>query len=358
MIRAEVRVSWERALRAGVDRDRPRGLDTADDAQLGAARARSGLDQAWPAVARELTAVAKLDEHLIFLSDRTGRLLWVAGSNTARATAERVNLVPGARWDEAVVGTNGVGTVLRLGHPYQIRGREHYLRAVNGFTCSAAPIRDQTDGQILGVLDVTAPAHATNALTLTVVAQAARLAEAQLRTAQIDHDRRLLARFADRVAWHADRRVALVGSDGRVLRASPPGWLSRLEPPIDGGPKVTGDGQQIEVEPLAVGGPYVAVGVATEPSILRVVIADRSQASVTLGTSHRVLSRRHTELLRILLSNPAGLSAAELAERIYGDAGKVSTVRGEITRLRRVLGARVQADPYRVVGSIDADLGG
>lgn len=358
MIRAEVRVSWERALRAGVDRDRPRGLDIADDSQLDAERAGSGLDRAWPAVVRELATVAKLDEHLIFLSGRTGRLLWAAGSNAARATAERVNLVPGARWDEAVVGTNGVGTVLRLGHPYQVRGREHYLRAVNGFTCSAAPIRDQTDGQILGVLDVTAPAHATNALTLTVVAQAARLAEAQLRTARIDHDRRLLARFADRVAWHADRRIALVGSDGRVLRASPPGWLSRLDPPIDSGPTVTGDGQQIDVEPLGAGGPYVAVGVATEPTVLRVLIADHGRASVTLGTSQRVLSRRHTQLLRILLSNPAGVSAAELAERIYGDAGKVSTVRGEITRLRRVLGSRLQADPYRIVGPIDSDLRG
>lgn len=343
-------------MRAGVSPDRPRSLDDLDDTTLMSARASSGLADTWSAIVRELESVARLDGHLVFLSDRTGMLLWYAGTTSARSAAERVNLVPGARWDENAAGTNGVGTVLTLGRPFQVRGREHYLRPVTGFTCSAAPIRDQSTGRVLGVLDVTTPAREANALTLTVVAQAARLAEAQLRDAQLNNDLRHLARFADRAAWHTDRYVALVSADGRVLRAAPPGWLYRIDPPVTAGHRTTRDGQRVEIEALGPDGPYAVVAVSPTPAALSVSIRDRTRARVTIGDSQRQLGERHTELLRALLRNPDGLSAAELARIVYGDAGKVSTVRGEITRMRRILGNRLQASPYRVTGQLDSDL--
>lgn len=356
MTRTEVRGAWQRALSAGLNRDRPRWTDDLDGDALRTARERSGLAQAWPMLLHQLSSVTHLDGHLVFLSDADGRLLWKAGTGTARAAAERVHLVPGATWREDVVGPNGVGTVLSLGRPYQIRGREHYFRAVNAFTCSAAPIRDHAHGDILGVLDVTAPASAANALTLTVVAQAASLAEAQLRRDQLNRDIAVLDRFSDRVAWHAQRRVALVDANGRVLRASPPGWLPPLPAPVLTGAGHSPDGQLIDVEPLGAGGPYVVVGTAPQPATLRISIRNRVQAGVSLGDSTHVVSARHTELLRVLLSNPDGIGAKGLAEALYGDATKVSTVRGEISRLRRVLGNRLQAAPYRITGRLETDL--
>ncbi len=358
MTRTEVHGAWQRALGAGLNRDRPRWADDLDGDALREARSRSRLAQSWPVILDELSSVTRLDGHLVFLSDATGRLLWKAGTRTARSAAERVHLVPGASWHEEVVGPNGVGTVLSLGRPYQIRGREHYFRAVNAFTCSAAPIRDRTHGKVLGVLDVTAPAHAANELTLTVVAQAARLAEAHMQRAQLDRDIEVLNRFSDRVAWHAQRRVALVDASGRVLRASPSGWLPAVSTPVVAGAALSPDGQPIDIEPLGVDGPYVVVGTAAPPSTLQVSIRDRVRASVTLGDSHHIISARHTVLLRALLSNPDGIGAKELAEAVYGDATKVSTVRGEVTRLRKVLGNRLQAAPYRITGRLETDLEG
>ncbi|UPK76282.1 GAF domain-containing protein [Nocardioidaceae bacterium SCSIO 66511] len=353
MIPTEVRGSWRRALRAGVDPDNPRWPANVDGGALRATRARSGLQGAWPMMLGELAAVTRMDGHLVFLSDNTGRLLWNAGRGTARAAAERANLVPGACWHEDTVGTNGVGTVLTLGRPYQVRGREHFLRAVGDFTCSAAPIRDHVNGRVLGVLDVTAPAGSANALTLTVVTQAARLAEAQLQRMQLDRDLQMLDRFSDRIAWHAGRRVALVGADGRVLRAAPAGWLGSLGIPVVSGEQYAPDGQLVEVEPLGPEGPYVVVGLPSQQPALSVRIRDRERATVAIGDRQHTLSVRHTAYVRALLAHPVGLSAADLAEYVYGDPAKVSTVRGEITRLRRILGNRLQAAPYRIAGRID-----
>lgn len=355
MIPIEIRSSWERALNAGVRRDRPRWTPALDDDALHASRGTSGLQDVWPLLLGELASVVHLDQHLVFLSDHTGRLLWSAGTRPARTTAERVNLVPGADWHEGSVGTNGVGTVLALGRPYQVRGREHFLHAVTDFTCSAAPIRDHTQGRLLGVLDVTAPARATNALTLTVVAQAARLAEARLQRAQLDRDLMIVNRFSDRVAWHAGRRVALVAHDGRILRAAPEGWLRHLDAPIEPGVRHSPDGQLLEIEPLGADGPHVVVGVSAQQPPLRLRIHDQERASVTIGDTQHTFSVRQTELLRALLTHPSGLFAAELAEHAYGDRAKVSTVRGEVTRLRRVLGNRLQARPYRLTGGLVAD---
>lgn len=307
-------------------------------------------------VLQELASVIRLDGHLVFLSDHSGRLLWSAGTAGARRAAEAANLVPGVSWDENTVGTNGVGTVLALGCPYQVRGREHFYRKAQAFTCSAAPIRDHTHDRMLGVLDVTAPAGSTNELTMTVVAQAARIAEANLRRDMLERDLHTLRRFSDRVSWHSGQPVALIKRDGSVLRASPPGWLPRLPAPVQAGVQSAPNGRQVDVEPLTANGPYLVVGVSAEPTTLRVRIGDRSHASVTLGASRHDLSARQTDLLRALLTTPAGLSAGEIAAYLYGDATKVSSARGEITRLRRILGNRLRSGPYRVIGRVDSDL--
>jgi hypothetical protein len=62
---------------------------------------------------------------------------------------------------------------------------------------------------------------------------------------------------------------------------------------------------------------------------------------------------RHAEILRHLhAAGPAGLSAEALSRALYGDAEHLVTVRAEVSRLRRLLGAIVHTRPYRLAGGV------
>ena len=61
---------------------------------------------------------------------------------------------------------------------------------------------------------------------------------------------------------------------------------------------------------------------------------------------------RHTEILLALALRPAGRSAAELAQDLFADPGRVVTVRAEMSRLRRILGPLLLRQPYRFADSI------
>jgi hypothetical protein len=66
------------------------------------------------------------------------------------------------------------------------------------------------------------------------------------------------------------------------------------------------------------------------------------------------LTARHAEILRHLhRAGTAGLTAAALSERVYGDREHVVAVRAEVSRLRRTIGGVVESQPYRISGSVE-----
>jgi hypothetical protein len=65
------------------------------------------------------------------------------------------------------------------------------------------------------------------------------------------------------------------------------------------------------------------------------------------------LTPRHAAILRLLAATgPQGLSAARLSRALFGDEEHVVTVRAEVSRLRRVVGAIVGTAPYRVADGV------
>jgi hypothetical protein len=78
---------------------------------------------------------------------------------------------------------------------------------------------------------------------------------------------------------------------------------------------------------------------------------------LSIGGRSLRLSRRHTELLWLLASSPHGLSAQSLDVALHPDGEHLVTVRAEINRLRRVLGADVLASrPYRLTVGVTTDV--
>ena len=61
-------------------------------------------------------------------------------------------IVAGSCWQEAVAGTNGLGTALAAGQPVAVTALAHYFLSLGAVSCNAAPVRD-AQGEVVGVLD-------------------------------------------------------------------------------------------------------------------------------------------------------------------------------------------------------------
>ncbi|WP_406276899.1 GAF domain-containing protein [Streptomyces sp. NBC_00191] len=212
-VRSVVADSWHRSARAHVSPDGTAGVELDADA-LTAYREGHPLARVMPVV-RELTgAYAQDGEHLVAVCDAHGRLLWVEGPPATRGRAGLMNFVPGARWAEAVAGTNAPGTAITVDRPVQVFAAEHFRRPVQAWTCAAAPIHDPGTGRLLGAVDITGGDRLAHPHSLAFVGAVARAAESQLA---------LLAPAptAERVQLSAlGRDEALLVVGGRKLRLS------------------------------------------------------------------------------------------------------------------------------------------
>jgi hypothetical protein len=293
-VRLVVRDSWRRSLGCGVDPDGGAPpVDLLDDDLL-AYREAHPLATVMPVIRRLLVEDAEDDRMIVAVTDAGGRMLWVEGDSRLRSQAAGMSFVEGARWAEDVVGTNAPGTALAVDHAVQIYGSEHYRRPVQPWSCSAAPVHDPLTGVLLGAIDVTGGDHVASPHVLTLVRATVAAVESELR-------------------WQYREQAQ------RTPRRLPP---QRVAP--------------------------------------RLEVLGRERARLVLPSGPLELSLRHSELL-VLLAEAAvvgeGRTTAQLAAECHpGDAAAV-TVRAELSRLRRLVGADlVGSRPSRLLGRVDTDL--
>jgi hypothetical protein len=351
--------SWARCIEAGVDPDRP-ALRVLDEDE-----ARKRL-KAHPAaivvpLVRELLAdVAQDARHLAVVADEAGLLLWSEGHPSMVEAAASPHFLPGCLCSERGLGTNAIGTALILDHPLQVFSAEHYNRRLHGWTSAAAPIHDPDTNAQIGAIGLSGSFRRAHPHSLALVDAAARLAEARLADRQARRDHELEARYLDLVARSRPRRSALVTRGGRVLAATPPGWLGeQLALPAATGEVTLDGGTRLAIEPLGPDGSIVwDAGARETPPRPRLDLRalGRDHAEVELLSQRIVLGKRHSELMVLLALNPRGMSCEELAHALYGVGGREVSARAEMARLRRRLGPLVASQPYRLVADVHADF--
>ncbi|MFC3885702.1 sigma-54-dependent Fis family transcriptional regulator [Bacillus songklensis] len=123
--------------------------------------------------------VTEESEMMALLVDPDGYVLSFTGNQDVLHDARKINFTEGVRWTEGEVGTNAIGTALQIGEAVMISGTEHYSVASHGWSCSAAPIRND-DGKLLGVIDVSCPVNRTHPFMLGMVASIAHAIEHEL----------------------------------------------------------------------------------------------------------------------------------------------------------------------------------
>ncbi|MEU7203580.1 GAF domain-containing protein [Streptomyces sp. NPDC045470] len=212
-VRQVVADSWRRSASARATLDGPAPIDL-DEPELRAYRDGHPLARAMPVFRDLLGTIAHDGAHVLAVCDPQGRMLWVEGHPGVRRHAERMNFVPGARWDERHAGTNAPGTALAADHAVQIFATEHYNKRVQQWTCAAAPLHDLRTGRLLGAVDITGGDHLASPHSLALVQATARAAEAHLAS---------YAKYAKHPAPAVHLTVlardeALLTTDGRTLR--------------------------------------------------------------------------------------------------------------------------------------------
>lgn len=129
----------------------------------------------------KLYSIVKGSGFYLLLADKDGYILDLIGDQDIIERGRSYSkLVVGANRSEQYAGTNAIGTGLFLKKPIQMWGEEHYVKPHKDYSCSSTPIFD-TEGRLLGCLNITGRAHAIHLHTLGMVISAVDGISNQLR---------------------------------------------------------------------------------------------------------------------------------------------------------------------------------
>lgn len=355
--RSVISESWRRSLAAHVNPDQHAAPMIFERDELGHLRETHPLAVALPVLRDTLVSVAEDATHIMIVTDADGHILWCEGSGQVRRVADRIQLAEGARWAEDAAGTNGIGTALAVDKQVTVHSAEHLVRTYHDWTCTASPIRDPDTGRTVGVVDISGPLSIVHPALNALVSAAARLAESQLQIHATARDEQVRSRNMRHLIALRGEYGALVGPTGRVLAAEPHGLLpSRVDVTADV-VRLT-DGRDGVLEPLAEG--YLLrvprpTGRPRRP-VLSLTFLGLDPKAVLDGREVP-LTLRHAELLAALVLHPNGLTAEQLALKLYGERGNPTTVRAELHRLRAQVGVGVlQTRPYRLCAEVHGDF--
>ncbi|WP_328409544.1 GAF domain-containing protein [Streptomyces violaceus] len=362
--RPVIEQSWERMLRGGVDPDHDFRAGLLPLEEVRRRRESSALRHVLPVLREGLLAVADAAHHIMVVADEDGRVLWREGSAPVLRRADGLGFELGADWREDVVGTNGLGTPAVVRRPVQVFASEHFVRSQAGWTCAGAPLTDPRDGRLLGVVDVSGPLETMHPATLAWVDSVAKLAEARLREMHVEALERLRA-VAAPVLARLGGRALVVDPDGWTAAVSGVPYTRRVALPksLSAGLRWLPALGLCSVEPLAGG--WLVRAAADEPvppGATRIVLDLRQarrwsvEVSGGAGSWARELSPRHAELLYLLAVHRTGRSASGLAGDVFGDPARTVTVRAEMSRVRRYLGAVLEHRPYRFAEDAEVEM--
>lgn len=364
LVREAITDSWRRSSAAGVDPTGGRLAPVvADERETHDRYEEHPLHTAAPLIHDCLSAIADEAGYLIVISDADGTLMSIEGSAHMRLRAAGdMNFAEGTLWSEGGAGTNAIGTALALDHAVQVFGPEHFSDPVQHWTCSACPIHDPDTGAVIGVIDLTGPLRTVHPHSLAVATATARAVEASLQLALQERDARLHARYGGRVS---PNRSALVTPTGRAISPVPQGWnvQGRLVIPPGGGELTLPSGAPAVAEPVSptLEAFYVhALESKRLTSVSRPLVKlrflGRDRAELEAEDRTTTLRPRLAEILALLCASPDGMSAERLCADLHGDGGSVSSVRVEVSRLRKLLGPWIDTDRYRLTCDLETDV--
>ena len=212
--------SWERSRDSGVGVSRV-VAPLAPEAELFRRRSvtASLLSAARPALERSRFFLPEASSMMI-LTDADGLILDTAGDPRTLDQGRHNHLEAGGRWEEGVIGTNAIGTALIEGVPVEVSGAEHFCEDVQRWFCAATSLRHPLDGELLGVVDISAPIAHYNPQSLALVVSIGQEIEASLRAAAKAEHEILLRRFVSKRSIWLSEDILVVDRRGLVVHTA------------------------------------------------------------------------------------------------------------------------------------------
>jgi hypothetical protein len=89
---------------------------------------------------------------------------------------------------------------------------------------------------------------------------------------------------------------------------------------------------------------------------VRLELLGRDHGVLELDGRRTKLRPRLAEILALLSARPEGLTAGALCADLHGDEGRASSVRVEVSRLRKLIGPWIETDRYRLTCDVESDV--
>ncbi|WP_420970760.1 sigma-54-dependent Fis family transcriptional regulator [Bradyrhizobium sp. B120] len=219
-LRSSVAASWQRSRNHHVTIDRARA-PLVGDAELFRHRSKHASLRHAARCALENSKTFLRDAHsIMILTDPGGLIIDTQGDDRVIDAGRAVHLEHGGCWSEADIGTNAIGAAIAESKPVQIRGAEHFCSQVQRWTCAAVPVHDPSDGELLGVVDISGPASTFNPQSLALAVAVGHHVESVLaQSVRQEHEELLCHFLAKRSQWFNDEFIVL-DRRGTILHAT------------------------------------------------------------------------------------------------------------------------------------------
>lgn len=220
VISAEVLSSWARSKNRGIDPNNvPNVMLSEEELGLRIERNSQLLKVATPF----LQAIAENVEGTGFrvdLFDADQYLLWYCGDRKVLEDSEKRSLIrPGICRSEATCGTNAINLAALLEKPVQLIGPEHYNVALQHWTCSAVPIKDES-GKVIAVINAAGYYWLIHRHTLGMMTALGKSIEYCLMQRSIRKELEQTNSFNNEIIESITDALIVVNTDGRVAMAN------------------------------------------------------------------------------------------------------------------------------------------
>jgi sigma-54 dependent transcriptional regulator, acetoin dehydrogenase operon transcriptional activator AcoR len=215
----EIARSWRRARDAyRIDPGMPRPGRVLSKDALAERCARDEVFQLATPILADFARRLGLHDSVLAYLDGDGWMLSIDGDPRVAEQVQEIDFRPGSHWAEEAAGTNGPGTALAEGKAVEVFASEHFVAALQPWSCAAAPVLGPGGATPLGLVDITAPWEIQRRHAVLIAKAIARAVEERLRAAAGVRDE--VVRYAFRAAQAAGDAVVALDARGRVIGAN------------------------------------------------------------------------------------------------------------------------------------------
>lgn len=208
--------SWQRCKDYKVDPHMGKGHLVADNKLDRIKKQNKQLIEIAEPFMKELAELVKDSHIVVVLTDAKAMILETIGDEKIMHNANQLRFIPGSYWSEEKVGTNAIGSAIKIDKPLQVNGCEHYCKKHHTWTCSAAPIHNP-EGELIGILDMSGPFKRAHPHTLGMVLAAAKSIENQISLIEKNKELRIANKFSAAVFNSMSEGLISIDKFGKVI---------------------------------------------------------------------------------------------------------------------------------------------